>query len=230
MVLLLALFGDHLAGRAPEGVDVALGAGPDELSQQLAVGHGSFTPRRRGAAGSMVHPPGLSRDGSDPGGHDRKAVHRHARRAPPRVRARQPRIGLLRGSWPKPFPVNREPDGARGRHPTMMSCTRSGAGVQPPGAERAGPAAASGAGRAGGGECSRGLARGSPRESAVWREVDRSGRDGLNHRISPRAGGPRPLGKRGLGGGRGGQAVGLTGGVPPRRRCPPALPRRRARR
>ena len=52
MVLLLAFFGDHLAGRTPEGIDVALCAGPDELSQQLAVGHGSSP---RDAAATRFH-------------------------------------------------------------------------------------------------------------------------------------------------------------------------------
>ena len=40
-------------------------------------------------------------------------------------------IGLLRGSRLKPFPVNREPNGAGGRHPTMMSCTRRAGPVRP---------------------------------------------------------------------------------------------------
>ena len=43
MVLFLPLLGDHRLRGSAEGFDVAFGAGPDELSQQRAVGHGSFT-------------------------------------------------------------------------------------------------------------------------------------------------------------------------------------------
>ena len=43
MVLFLPLLGDHRLCRSAEGLHVAFSAGPDELSQQLAVGHGSFT-------------------------------------------------------------------------------------------------------------------------------------------------------------------------------------------
>ena len=47
MVLFLPLLGDHRLRRSAESLDVAFRAGPNELSQQLAVGHGSFTTSRR---------------------------------------------------------------------------------------------------------------------------------------------------------------------------------------
>ena len=57
---------------------------------------------------------------------------RHARRAAASCAGAEAPGSACCGSWPKPFPVNREPGSARGRHLTILTCAhRAGAGCEP---------------------------------------------------------------------------------------------------